>query len=91
LDAIAAPDSLKYDTTPLHLTGSFAIEMSVRGAALNRIGEYYLFETDQNFYLKKLGSYLVLGRYISTWNNIQIVTIPPLENNKFYRVIVKVN
>ena len=36
---------LKYTFDPNFFTGSFSIEMSVRGGALKRSGEYYLFNT----------------------------------------------
>lgn len=42
---------MKYNLTPLNLTGSFSIEMSVRGAALKRNNtNYYLLNTSNADY-----------------------------------------
>lgn len=80
--------SLKYDLTPLNLTGSYSIEMNVRGAALKRTTGHYLLNDTNGFRLFINGGKLTRV-YLPFGNHTLTITGSLLSDISFYRVILE--
>lgn len=83
-----SPNFLRYDTTPLNLSGSFNIEMSVRGGALNRsTGVFTLLSNSWGtLQIIKSWNQFIVSSWTTLWPTIALPIPSLLQPNSFYTV-----